>query len=237
MALGYPWQTVARPRHDPLAVLDRHRASDADRKAADADARRTVVLLGPADAGHRGDPDAGADPACWPSPGPCADRSSIRARWAKRRGEGAAVVAEKAISYMASLPGWGVTLVHPGGGGADHPGRGLRLAPIFRFIHMARLREMYTAFALLIVVRHRLPDDPGRPLPRARHLPCRRRAGQLANSGTSSKATSSRSRACCWACSSSPSARASTSPVLFGDPIELIAADAGLMMLMKGAIL
>lgn len=56
-----------------------------------------------------------------------------------------------AIELFASLPGWGVTLVTLAaivgvvlfGIFASHP--------LFRFVHMARLRELYTAFALLIV--------------------------------------------------------------------------------------
>jgi CPA2 family monovalent cation:H+ antiporter-2 len=57
-----------------------------------------------------------------------------------------------ALSLVEGLPGWGVTLVTLGmillvillGVFATRP--------LFRYIHAARLREMYTAFALLIVV-------------------------------------------------------------------------------------
>ena len=59
---------------------------------------------------------------------------------------------EAAISFIQGLPGWGVTLVTI----AAVAGiiiTGVYFArPVFRFIHAARLREMYTALALLIVV-------------------------------------------------------------------------------------
>ena len=56
------------------------------------------------------------------------------------------------LSLVEGLPGWGVTLVTLG------VVAGVILAgvylsrPLFRFIHAARLREMYTALALMIVV-------------------------------------------------------------------------------------
>ncbi len=57
-----------------------------------------------------------------------------------------------ALSLVAGLPGWGATLVTL----AAVAGvilAGIYLAkPLFRFIDAARLREMYTAFALLIVI-------------------------------------------------------------------------------------
>jgi len=60
--------------------------------------------------------------------------------------------AEPALSLVAGLPGWGATLVTL----AAIVGvvlAGIYLTrPLFRFIHAAHLREMYTAFALLIVI-------------------------------------------------------------------------------------
>ena len=57
-----------------------------------------------------------------------------------------------AMSLLDGLPGWGVTLVTLGAVGAVVV-MGLYLVrPAFHFIDKARLREMYTAFALLIVV-------------------------------------------------------------------------------------
>ena len=57
-----------------------------------------------------------------------------------------------ALSLVEGLPGWGATLVTL----AAIAGvilAGVYLAkPLFRFIHAAKLREMYTAFALLIVI-------------------------------------------------------------------------------------
>ena len=59
---------------------------------------------------------------------------------------------EAAQSFMESLPGWGVTLVTITvvGGIILFGIYGTR--PVFRFIHATGLREMYTAFALLILV-------------------------------------------------------------------------------------
>ncbi|MEM6482646.1 MAG: cation:proton antiporter [Pseudomonadota bacterium] len=59
---------------------------------------------------------------------------------------------EAAQSFIESLPGWGVTLVTITvvGGIILFGVYGTR--PIFRFIHATGLREMYTAFALLILV-------------------------------------------------------------------------------------
>jgi CPA2 family monovalent cation:H+ antiporter-2 len=63
--------------------------------------------------------------------------------------EGAHVAAQ---TFIQSLPGWGVTLVTIGAVGAIILTGVYLTRPIFRFIHAARLREMYTALALLIVV-------------------------------------------------------------------------------------
>nr|WP_309501924.1 cation:proton antiporter [uncultured Roseovarius sp.] len=55
------------------------------------------------------------------------------------------------LSLVAGLPGWGVTLVTLGAVAAVILSGVYLIAPVFRFIHAARLREMYTALALLIV--------------------------------------------------------------------------------------
>ncbi len=57
-----------------------------------------------------------------------------------------------AISLVAGLPAWGVTLVTIGAVVAVILAGVFLTRPVFRYIHHARLREMYTAFALLIVV-------------------------------------------------------------------------------------
>ena len=68
-------------------------------------------------------------------------------------GHGAAnATHEAAISLVQGLPGWGVTLVTIGAISAIILAGIYLIGPIFRFIHAARLREMYTALALLIVV-------------------------------------------------------------------------------------
>ncbi|MDV4145341.1 monovalent cation:proton antiporter-2 (CPA2) family protein [Shimia sp. FJ5] len=56
------------------------------------------------------------------------------------------------ISLVEGLPGWGVTLVTVGAVVAVILAGRYLVRPIFRFIHSANLREMYTAFALLIVI-------------------------------------------------------------------------------------
>jgi len=57
-----------------------------------------------------------------------------------------------ATSFIESLPGWGATLVTIGAVAAIILAGIYLTRPVFRFIHAARLREMYTALALLIVV-------------------------------------------------------------------------------------
>ncbi|WP_147106440.1 cation:proton antiporter [Tateyamaria sp. syn59] len=56
------------------------------------------------------------------------------------------------MSLVEGLPGWGVTLVTIAAVGAVILAGVFLTRPIFRFIHAAHLREMYTALALLIVV-------------------------------------------------------------------------------------
>lgn len=56
------------------------------------------------------------------------------------------------LSLVEGLPGWGVTLVTLGAIGAIILAGVYLAQPVFRFIHAARLREMFTAVALLIVV-------------------------------------------------------------------------------------
>ena len=57
-----------------------------------------------------------------------------------------------ALSLVDGLPGWGVTLVTLGAIGAVILAGVFLTRPVFRYIHHARLREMYTALALLMVV-------------------------------------------------------------------------------------
>ena len=56
------------------------------------------------------------------------------------------------LSLVAGLPGWGVTLVTLGAVAAVVLTGVFLTRPVFRYIHHARLREMYTALALLMVV-------------------------------------------------------------------------------------
>ncbi|QGX98973.1 potassium transporter [Roseovarius faecimaris] len=73
-------------------------------------------------------------------------------RLSEGSGKGENAAHEAAISLIQSLPGWGATLLTIGVvAGIILTGVYLT-RPVFRFIHHARLREMYTALALLIVV-------------------------------------------------------------------------------------
>ncbi|MDP5347055.1 MAG: monovalent cation:proton antiporter-2 (CPA2) family protein, partial [Paracoccaceae bacterium] len=56
------------------------------------------------------------------------------------------------MSLVEGLPGWGVTLVTLGAVGLVILAGIYLIRPLFRFIHHAHLREMYTALALLIVL-------------------------------------------------------------------------------------
>ncbi|MGR3460799.1 MAG: cation:proton antiporter domain-containing protein [Roseovarius sp.] len=59
---------------------------------------------------------------------------------------------EAAQNFIANLPGWAATLVTVAAVAAIILAGVYLTRPVFRFIHTARLREMYTALALLIVV-------------------------------------------------------------------------------------
>ena len=65
--------------------------------------------------------------------------------------EGAEAV-HAAMSLVESLPGWGVTLVTLAAVAIVVLAGIYLIRPVFKWIHTARLRELYTAFALLIVV-------------------------------------------------------------------------------------
>lgn len=67
-------------------------------------------------------------------------------------GHDAPAAAEAAFHFIESLPGWGVTLVTLGAVAAIIVVGVFFTRPVFRYIHAANLREMYTALALLIVV-------------------------------------------------------------------------------------
>lgn len=56
------------------------------------------------------------------------------------------------LSLVEGLPGWGVTLVTISAVAAIVLAGIYLTRPVFRYIHLARLREMYTALALTIVV-------------------------------------------------------------------------------------
>ena len=60
--------------------------------------------------------------------------------------------AEAGMSLIQGMPGWGVTLITIAAVAAVIVGGKFLTRPLFQFIHMARMREMYTAVALIIVV-------------------------------------------------------------------------------------
>lgn len=60
--------------------------------------------------------------------------------------------AEAVFHFIDNLPGWGITLVTIGAIAGIIVVGVFFTRPVFRFIHSANLREMYTAIALLIVV-------------------------------------------------------------------------------------
>jgi len=64
----------------------------------------------------------------------------------------AAYPADIVSTYIDSLPGWGITLVTIGAIAGIIITGVFFTRPVFRYIHSAKLREMYTALALLIVV-------------------------------------------------------------------------------------
>ena len=68
------------------------------------------------------------------------------------RGADVADAADNSVSLVADLPAWGVTLVTIGAVAAVILVGIFLTRPLFRYIHHAKLREMYTALALLIVV-------------------------------------------------------------------------------------
>ncbi|MBI6629838.1 monovalent cation:proton antiporter-2 (CPA2) family protein [Pontibaca salina] len=63
-----------------------------------------------------------------------------------------AMLPSETMSLVDGLPGWGVTLVTVAAIAAVILSGIYLTRPLFRYIHAARLREMYTALALLIVV-------------------------------------------------------------------------------------
>ncbi len=60
--------------------------------------------------------------------------------------------AERVTNLVEGLPGWGITLVTLAAIGAIIVAGVFGTRPVFRYIHRARLRELYTALSLLIVI-------------------------------------------------------------------------------------
>ncbi|WP_375263028.1 monovalent cation:proton antiporter-2 (CPA2) family protein [Palleronia sp.] len=64
----------------------------------------------------------------------------------------AAAHAETMTTFVQNLPGWGLTLLTVAAVAAIVAAGVFGTRPVFRYIHRARLRELYTALALLIVI-------------------------------------------------------------------------------------
>ncbi|MDO6456759.1 monovalent cation:proton antiporter-2 (CPA2) family protein [Celeribacter halophilus] len=79
-------------------------------------------------------------------------RLSINPDGSISRATDAAHAADHDASLVAGLPGWGVTLVTLGAVAAIILAGVFLTRPVFRYIHSANLREIYTAVALLIVI-------------------------------------------------------------------------------------
>ncbi len=60
--------------------------------------------------------------------------------------------AERVSNIIENLPGWGITLLTLAAIGAIVVAGVFGTRPVFRYIHRARLRELYVALALLIVI-------------------------------------------------------------------------------------
>ena len=172
-AVGRLLERRTGDRPDLLAVVDGDRAADAERERPDQDRGRPCELLGPAVPGHRRDPDAGADPAAR------AARTG-RCGLETRRWHGMTVTATitTAMSLVAGLPGWAHALVVLGAVAAVLLGGHFLSRPLFRFIAASRLREIFTASALLLVIGIALLMTLVDLSPALGHLPRRRRAGQ-----------------------------------------------------------
>lgn len=79
------------------------------------------------------------------------DAEEVKEAHQAENGHHGAGSAEAAFDFVQSLPAWGITLVTIGAVAAIIIVGVFFTRPVFRFIHSAKLREMYTALALLIV--------------------------------------------------------------------------------------
>ena len=114
--------------------------------------------------------------------------------------------AHHGIDLTASMPMWLAAIARIGAVAAVVVIGIYAIRPLFRFIAAARLRELFTGAALLVVIGIALLMSLVGLSPAL--------GAFVADIGTNWKAISIRSRACCWASSSSPSALASISTLL-----------------------
>ncbi|MDG1170681.1 MAG: cation:proton antiporter [Sulfitobacter sp.] len=80
------------------------------------------------------------------------DGEKVDAAHKTTEGHSSPAAVEAAFDFIHNLPGWGVTLVTIGAIASIIIVGVFFTRPVFRYIHSANLREMYTALALLIVV-------------------------------------------------------------------------------------
>jgi CPA2 family monovalent cation:H+ antiporter-2 len=148
IALGLPWQTalamgMTLALSSTAIVLQTLNEKDLMRTG------RALGLLGPADAGHRGDPALALLPLLAVAPGPLfgPDGRSIQ------RGDAGNTMRRMARHVAGrGVAGLGRHAGHAGRGGGGDPCRRLPVADPFPLHPPSRLREMYTAVALVIVV-------------------------------------------------------------------------------------
>ncbi len=153
---------------------------------------------------------------------PRTDRSSAPANRPRRTAPAVMANGESrpSLSLVDGLPAWGVTLVTIGAIGRDHPRRHLSDAAGLPLHPRARAARDVHGAGAADRRRHRLPDDAGRPLARARHLPGGRGAGQQRVPARARNRPRAVQGPACWAFSSSPSGAGINFALLFGEPLD-----------------
>ena len=122
-------------RHDAVALVHRDRAADAEREGAAGDGRRAELVRRAAVPGHRRHPDARHFSAA-----------------GRRRCQPITAMWHTPPRWISNLPAWGQTLAVLAAVGLVVGGGRFVLGPVFRQIARTRLREIFTAAALLLVI-------------------------------------------------------------------------------------
>ena len=127
-------------RHDPRAFLDRHRSADPVRKRAHDDGRGAELLCRSSLSGLAVIPMLAILPLL--APGGSSHGG----------GSGGTHAAGHGTTWVEGIPGWAETLVVLGAVSAIVLIGRFLLRPAFRWIAATRLRELFTAAALLLVI-------------------------------------------------------------------------------------